>query len=54
MKRAIVVGGEIIGHSMLDFGLGPATGKLVAELAGKAPTRIDLTPFLPNRFHTSF
>lgn len=38
------------GHAMLGLGLGPATGKLVTELAQKEPTSIDLTPFLPDRF----
>lgn len=38
------------GHAMLGFGLGPATGKLVTELAQREPTSIDLAPFAPDRF----
>ncbi|HWL53242.1 MAG TPA: FAD-dependent oxidoreductase [Chthoniobacteraceae bacterium] len=38
------------GHSMLGFGLGPATGKLVCELVQNEPTSMDVTPFSPDRF----
>ncbi len=38
------------GHSMLGLGLGPATGKLVTELALNEPTSMDIAPFSPDRF----
>ena len=38
------------GHSMLGLGLGPATGKLVSEIALNHPPCMDVTPFSPNRF----
>ncbi|KYP16382.1 FAD-dependent oxidoreductase [Flavihumibacter sp. CACIAM 22H1] len=38
------------GHAMMGLSLGPATGKLIAELAnGKQPS-INLAPFAPDRF----
>jgi D-amino-acid dehydrogenase len=38
------------GHGTLGFTQGPATGKLVAELAAGKPTSIPLGPFRPDRF----
>lgn len=38
------------GHSMLGFGLGPATGKLVSEIAAGEETSMDIAPFSPDRF----
>ena len=38
------------GHSMHGLTLGPATGRLVAELAGGGRPSQDLTAFAPNRF----
>jgi D-amino-acid dehydrogenase len=38
------------GHCMLGLSLGPATGRLVAELAGGGRTSQDLRPFSPARF----
>ena len=38
------------GHCMLGLMLAPVTGKLVAELAGGAPSSMDLAPFAPARF----
>ena len=38
------------GHSMLGLSLGPATGKLVTEIAEEAPHSVGLAPFDPNRF----
>ena len=38
------------GHSMLGLSLGAGTGKLVAQLIGRQPTDLDLTPFHPDRF----
>lgn len=41
------------GHAMLGFGLGPATGKLITELAIGAKPSMDLAPFSPSRFELS-
>jgi D-amino-acid dehydrogenase len=38
------------GHSMMGLSLGPATGKLVAELADNEVPSVDLTAFRPERF----
>ncbi|RAW02283.1 NAD(P)/FAD-dependent oxidoreductase [Pseudochryseolinea flava] len=38
------------GHSMMGLSLGPATGKLVAELIDEKPTSMNLNPFDPERF----
>jgi D-amino-acid dehydrogenase len=38
------------GHGTLGFTQGPATGKLIAELASGAPTSLPLEPFRPDRF----
>lgn len=38
------------GHAMMGLSLGPATGKLVAELASQKPTTIDIKAFDPTRF----
>ncbi|MET1259164.1 FAD-dependent oxidoreductase [Flagellimonas sp. DF-77] len=37
------------GHAMMGWSLGPATGKLIAELLSGKATSMDLTPFSPNR-----
>lgn len=37
------------GHAMMGWSLGPATGKLIAEIVGEQPTSLDLTPFAPGR-----
>jgi D-amino-acid dehydrogenase len=37
------------GHSMMGWSLGPATGKLVAELVSGRKTSLALTPFAPER-----
>jgi len=39
------------GHSMLGLGLGPATGRLVCELAMDEPTTIDISAFSLTRFN---
>jgi D-amino-acid dehydrogenase len=38
------------GHAMSGLSLGPATGKLVAELANGQPTSINMDAFDPERF----
>lgn len=38
------------GHAMMGLSLGPATGKLIAELAGHKPTSIPVAAFDPERF----
>ncbi len=38
------------GHAMMGLSLGPATGKLIAELASHQPTSIDIKAFDPTRF----
>lgn len=38
------------GHGMMGLSLGPATGKLVADLISNVPASLDLTPFRPERF----
>jgi len=38
------------GHSMLGITLGPATGKLVADLIDGRKTEINHEPFSPKRF----
>ncbi len=38
------------GNGMMGISLGPATGKLVAELVEETKTSLDLRPFLPERF----
>jgi glycine/D-amino acid oxidase-like deaminating enzyme len=35
---------------MLGVTLGPATGRVVADLVTTGSTAIDLTPFAPSRF----
>lgn len=40
------------GHAHQGFTLGPATGRLVAELMDGAPPFIDPSPYLPSRFGT--
>ncbi len=37
------------GHAMMGWSLGPATGKLVAEIVDGKKTAMDITPFLPHR-----
>lgn len=38
------------GHSMMGLSLGPATGKVVADLAGHVKTEVDIKAFAPERF----
>lgn len=38
------------GHSMLGLSLGPATGKLVSEIANEAAPSINIAAFTPERF----
>jgi len=38
------------GHAMSGLSLGPATGKLVAELANGQPTSVNMEAFNPERF----
>ena len=38
------------GHAMSGLSLGPASGKLVAELAGSQPLSMDIDAFSPDRF----
>jgi D-amino-acid dehydrogenase len=38
------------GHSMLGLSLGPATGKLVSEIANEVSPSMDLAAFAPERF----
>jgi D-amino-acid dehydrogenase len=37
------------GHAMMGWSLGPATGKLVAEVISEKKTTLDLNPFHPDR-----
>lgn len=39
------------GHAMMGLSLGPATGRLIAELASNKETSIDLSAFNPSRFN---
>jgi len=39
------------GHSMMGLSLGPATGKLVAELVDEKPASMDISAFDPERFN---
>jgi D-amino-acid dehydrogenase len=45
--RNLLVAG---GHAMMGLSLGPATGKLIAELAQSQSTSVDIKAFDPNRF----
>ncbi len=38
------------GHAMVGLSLGPATGKLVAELANEQTTSVNINPYNPERF----
>lgn len=38
------------GHNMLGLSMGPATGKLVAEMLGEGPTHVDAGPYSLKRF----
>ena len=46
LSNFIVAGG----HAMMGLSLGPATGKLVAELASQASTSVNISAFNPGRF----
>ena len=37
------------GHAMMGWSLGPATGKLIAELIDEKPQSLNLNPFSPQR-----
>ncbi len=39
------------GHAMMGLSLGPASGKLVAELLTDQPSSVDLDLMIPERFH---
>jgi D-amino-acid dehydrogenase len=47
VKNLIVAGG----HGMMGISLGPATGKVVAELADKKPTSIAISVYDPQRYN---
>lgn len=47
LKNLIIAGG----HGMMGLSLGPATGKLVAELASGKPLSVGNDAFLPERFN---
>lgn len=47
LKNLIVAGG----HGMMGVSLGPATGKVVAELAGRKSTSIKISIYDPQRFN---
>jgi D-amino-acid dehydrogenase len=38
------------GHAMVGMSLGPATGKLVSEIANEEPTSVDVGPYAVHRF----
>jgi D-amino-acid dehydrogenase len=38
------------GHAMVGMSLGPATGKLVSEIANEVPTSVDVAPYAVHRF----
>jgi D-amino-acid dehydrogenase len=46
IKNMVIAGG----HSMMGLGLGPATGRLVADLANDAPLPLKIDAFNPERF----
>ncbi len=46
IKNMIIAGG----HSMMGLGLGPATGRLVADLANETPLPLKIDAFNPERF----
>lgn len=37
------------GHAMMGWSLGPATGKMVAQIIGERSTELDIIPFHPDR-----
>jgi D-amino-acid dehydrogenase len=47
LKNLIVAGG----HGMMGISLGPATGKVVAELAERTVNSLDLTLYDPERYN---
>ncbi|QRR02363.1 NAD(P)/FAD-dependent oxidoreductase [Dyadobacter sandarakinus] len=47
VSNLIVAGG----HGMMGISLGPATGKIVAELAGKAPVSVEVGLYDPERYN---
>ena len=46
IKNMVIAGG----HSMMGLGLGPSTGKVVADLANGLPTTVKIDAFDPERF----
>ncbi|WP_439583159.1 NAD(P)/FAD-dependent oxidoreductase [Dyadobacter bucti] len=46
LKNLIVAGG----HGMMGISLGPATGKIVAELANGEPLSTDVSQYIPDRY----
>jgi D-amino-acid dehydrogenase len=47
LENVLIAGG----HAMMGLSLGPATGRLIAELASNNETSIDLSAFNPSRFN---
>jgi D-amino-acid dehydrogenase len=47
IKNLIIAGG----HGMMGISLGPATGKVVAELANRTTTSVDIRLYDPERYH---
>ncbi len=47
--RNLVIAG---GHAMSGLSLGPASGKVVAELASHQPLSVDIAAFSPDRFES--
>lgn len=41
------------GHSMMGLSLGPATGKIIADLANEKQTEVDINTFNPERYSLS-
>ena len=52
IDRSPIMGNVVIaaGHNMLGLSMAPATGKLVAELAGGGTPHVDPTPYRAGRF----
>jgi D-amino-acid dehydrogenase len=46
LKNLIIAGG----HAMMGLSLGPASGKIVADLANGQQPEVDIKPFQPDRF----
>jgi D-amino-acid dehydrogenase len=46
MENLLIAGG----HSMMGLSLGPATGKVIADLANDQKTELDIKSFAPERY----